>query len=260
MARRWPGPVQRMINLAFLAGVNVYQIASLRRVPRFAGEARRYARLARRTAFPLRVGELQPILVDYAAGAGVASGHYFHQDLWAARRIYERRPKRHVDIGSRIDGFVAHLLTFMPVTAVDIRPLSSGVSGLEFVRGDACDLATIPSDSLESVSSLHAVEHIGLGRYGDPLDPDGCFAAMRELARVLAPGGRLYFGVPVGRERVQFNAHRIFNPETILHAFRGLRLVDLQAVDDSGTLIETPDRQVLATAVYSCGLFEFTKD
>ncbi len=59
----------------------------------------------------------------------MAGGHYFHQDLWAAKKIFKRRPMTHVDIGSRVDGFVAHLLVFMPVTAVDIRYLDSNIEG-----------------------------------------------------------------------------------------------------------------------------------
>src|SRR6266540_343059 len=116
------------------------------------------------------------------------------------------RPRAHIDIGSRVDGFVAHVLTFMPVTVVDIRPLQSDVRGLTFVQGDVCRLASFQTDSIESLSSLHAIEHIGLGRYGDPIAPDGWRDALRECARVLAPGGRFYFGTPVGRERLNFNS------------------------------------------------------
>jgi hypothetical protein len=260
MERRFPPTVRRAIDLASLAGLNVRQAATLRHLPRYMSEARRYARMARDTTFRLGLRDLEPILGDYRAAAGVASGHYFHQDLWAARRIFERRPERHVDVGSRIDGFVAHVLTFMPVTVVDIRPLRSQVAGLTFLQGDACNLASVETASAESLSSLHALEHIGLGRYGDPVDARGCFTAMSELARVLAPGGRLYVGLPVGRERVRFNSERIFDPRTVIDAFGGLRLVDVKAVDDSGDLMDGPDLAGLARASYSCGLFEFTKD
>jgi SAM-dependent methyltransferase len=260
MASRLPHPVIRALDLAVFAGLNPRQTWLLRRLPRFWREARQYGRAAAGSPFPLDRRELQPILSDYAAEAGIATGHYFHQDLWAARRICARRPARHVDVGSRIDGFVAHVLAFMPVTVIDIRPLRSGVAGLEFVQADACRLDAFPDGSVESLSSLHAVEHVGLGRYGDPVDPEGCFKVMREFARVLRPGGRLYLGVPVGRQRVRFNSERIFDPRTVIAALDGLRLLDLQAVDDGGALIERPDLGELARASYSCGLFEFTKD
>ena len=250
----------RALDTATFVGLDVRRAWLLRRLPRFWREARQYGRAAAGGAFPLDRHELAPILYDYGAEAGVAYGHYFHQDLWAARRIYARRPARHVDVGSRVDGFVAHLLTFMPVTVIDIRPLRSSVDGLEFVRADACDLHAFPDGSVESLSSLHALEHIGLGRYGDAVDPDGCFKAMREFVRVLRPGGRLYVGVPVGRQRVRFNSERIFNPRTVLDALSGLRLVDLEAVDDAGAMVEQPQMADLARASYACGLFELTKD
>jgi hypothetical protein len=112
-----------------------------------------------------------------------------------------------------------------------------------------------------SLSSLHAVEHFGLGRYGDPLDPGGSLSAMKALARVLAPGGRLYFSVPIGVERVCFNSHRVFAPEAVVHAFitAGLRLVEFSAVDDGGNFIPATDPGLFADARYACGLFEFIK-
>jgi SAM-dependent methyltransferase len=228
------------------------------RMPRFVREARRYRR-AQRGRFPLRWSAVEPILTDYRAPAGIAGGHYFRQDLWAARRICETRPPLHVDIGSRIDGFVAHVLTFMPITVVDIRALASDIEGLTFVQGDACHLDFV-SGSLPSVSSLHAMEHVGLGRYGDPIDPDGCFVALRELARVVAPGGRLYLGLPIGRERLAFNSERVFDPRTIVATLPMLRLIQFDAVDDADRFIRHADLAGFAAARYSCGLFEFAKD
>lgn len=228
------------------------------RAPRFVREGRRYQR-AQHDRFPLRWSEVDPILTDYGAQAGVAYGHYFRQDLWAARRVYHARPALHVDVGSRIDGFVAHVLSFMPVTVVDIRPLSSDIEGLTFRQGDMCRLA-FASDSIPSISSLHAIEHVGLGRYGDPIDPDGCFTAMRELGRVVAPGGRLYLGTPIGKERLAFNSERIFDPRTILAALSPLRLVAFDAVDDHDRFVTNADPAAFGDARYSCGLFEFSKD
>jgi hypothetical protein len=230
-----------------------------RNLPRFLREMRLYQAGARGGAFGVKLGTLFPILSEYDEVAGAASGHYFHQDLWAARKIYERRPSNHVDVGSRMDGFIAHLLTFMPVTVIDVRPLSSTVSGLTFMQADGANLSTIPSNSIASLSSLHAVEHFGLGRYGDHIDPEACFAGMAALARVLRPNGRLYFAVPIGRERVEFNAHRVFSPATILRAFAGLELCSFAAVDDGGSLDEHRAPNDYADAFFACGLFEFTK-
>ena len=197
--------------------------------------------------------------MDFNQEAGSARGHYFFQDLWAARKIYSQRPQKHVDIGSRIDGFVAHLLVFMPVDVVDIRELHSDVEGMSFCRADATDLSGFEDNAVVSLSSLHAVEHFGLGRYGDRVDPEACFKAMRGLARVLKPGGRLYFSVPIGKERVQFNAHRIFSPFTILDNFGNLKLISFSAVDDTGKFDPQATVNKYIDAEYSCGLFEFTK-
>jgi hypothetical protein len=230
-----------------------------RAVPRFLGDLLRYRQSGQHPRFPLRAGLLLPMLSDYSDSAGGARGHYFHQDLWAARKIYARRPREHVDIGSRIDGFIAHVLTFMPVKALDVRPLASTVEGLTFVQADATDLSTLADCSVESLSSLHAVEHFGLGRYGDAIAPDACFRAMRAMMRVLSSGGRLYFSVPIGRERLQFNAHRVFAPSTILDTFSGLQLLSFSAVNDSGDFHPDASPEAFAASTYACGMFEFTR-
>jgi hypothetical protein len=204
--------------------------------------------------------EAFPILTDMKDAAGSSGGYYFHQDLWAARKIFERRPVSHLDIASRMDGFITHLLVFMPVTVIDIRPLTSNLRGLKFQQDDASELRGIASDSVDSISTLHVAEHFGLGRYTDPIDPMACFKYMKTLQRVVAPGGRLYFSVPVGRERVEFNAHRVFAPQTILSTFSELKLVSFSHVGDDGNLYENTDPLALPASEMACGLFEFTKE
>lgn len=251
--------VRRIIGWAGAVGVNVHHIATFRRLPRFQRELHQYRQQAAGTRFALEKGTRAPILSDYDAPAGIARGHYFHQDLWTARRIFAIRPLRHIDIGSRIDGFAAHVLTFMPLTIVDIRPLESQVEGLTFLEADATDLTSIPDDSVESLSSLHAVEHIGLGRYRDRIDADGWLKALGEMRRVLAPGGRLYLSVPIGRERVEFNSHRVFDPRTIIDAMAPLELAAFHAVDDADAMWMDADPDAFRTAAFACGMFEFVK-
>jgi hypothetical protein len=219
---------------------------------------RRYRSVAS-DRFPLRLSHLQPMVLDYARPAGIGDVQYFFQDLWAARKIFAVRPKRHFDIGSRIDGFVAHVLCFMPVYLIDIRPLTYNIPDLTFVQADATNLAGVADDSVESLSCLHAAETFGLGRYTDSIDPDACFKVMAAMQRVLRPGGRLYFSVPVGTERVEFNAQRIFDPRTILATFSGLRLLNFAAVDDSRVFHPEADPDAFTHARSACGMFEFTK-
>ncbi|MFZ4848254.1 MAG: DUF268 domain-containing protein [Caldilinea sp.] len=235
-------------------------VASVRNTPHFLRTLSAYRTQSQSAdRFQLRAKELAPILHEFSEPAGSATGHYFYQDLWAARKVYAAQPATHLDIGSRIDGFVTHLLTFMAVTVIDIRPLHSNLAGLTFLQADATDLAGIPDNSVESLSSLHAVEHFGLGRYGDPVAPAACFGAMRALARVLKPGGKLYFSVPVGIERVAFNAHRVFAPSTVRETFADLELVSFAAVDDNDCFHADATSQPLDSAHFACGLYEFTK-
>jgi hypothetical protein len=230
-------------------------------MPRFVADARAYARLSTGDeGFPIDVRHLYPILEGRHEQAGMAGTDYFHQDLWAARKIFERAPAEHFDIGSRVDGFVAHVLTFMPVTVIDIRPLTEPVEGLRFIQEDATHLKGFADASLESVSSLHAIEHFGLGRYGDPIDPLGARKAMAALVRVLRPGGRLYFSVPIGRQRLEFNAHRVFSPAGVLDALSPLTLVSFAAVDDAGHLRLDVEPSDFEHAEESCGLFEFGRE
>ena len=172
-------------------------------------------------------------------------------------RIAEFAPSRHVDVGSRID-LVGFLTTRTDVVFVDIRPLHTNLDRLEPVAGSVLELP-FADRSLESVSCLHVAEHVGLGRYGDPLDPDGTKKAAAELARVLAPGGQLLFSLPVGRPRECFNAHRIHAPAAIVDMFAELELLGFAGVDDAGRF--APDRTLdeLAGARYACGMFRFTR-
>lgn len=227
-------------------------------IPWLMGQAKAYRRADRDSGFPLRWSNAYPIFTERHAQAGSFS-HYFWQDLWAARKIHERRPQRHTDIGSRIDGFIAHLLVFMPVEQLDIRPVDSPIRGLSFTQADATNLDNFADNSIDSLSTLHAVEHFGLGRYGDPIDPQACFKAMAALQRVLAPEGRLYFGTPVGRQRLEFNCQRIFSPRTILDRFSDLQLVSFSAVDDELQFHEDADPADFENCRFGCGLFEFTK-
>ena len=183
--------------------------------------------------------------------------HYFYQDIWALKRIYESKPNHHYDIGSAID-FVGFLTAITKVTFLDIRPLLATLDNFASVKGSILFLP-FRENSLLSLSSLHVVEHIGLGRYGDPIDPSGTKKACKELSRILAPNGNLYFSVPVGKPRLCFNAHRIHSPKQITDYFSDLELVELSGIDDKGQYIRNIDASILESADYGCGLFWFRK-
>jgi len=200
-----------------------------------------------------------PILTERYEAAGSVPRHYFWQDLWAAKKVYKSKVPRHYDVGSRLDGFIAHCLPFCDVVMLDIRPLQEKIKNLSFIQVNCTDMSTILSDSLESFSSLHAVEHFGLGRYGDPIDPIGYKKAIMEIQRVVKPEGDIYFSVPVGVERLEFNAHRIFYPQTVLALFNQCDILDFSVVDDENIFHEKVDPSHFTELKYGCGLFHFQK-
>jgi SAM-dependent methyltransferase len=202
-------------------------------------------------------------LIDTAPVLGEATSttpfdrHYFYQDIWAFRKIKASGTAEHIDIASRID-LVGFLSAICHVTFVDIRPLLVDLPNFRSVQASILALP-YADGSVHSLSCLHVVEHIGLGRYGDPLDPLGSVKACKELARVLAPGGNLYFSCPVGIPRVCFNAHRIHSPAQILTYFSGLTLVEFSGIDDGKKFHADIAPETMEKSNYACGLFHFTK-
>jgi SAM-dependent methyltransferase len=229
-------------------------LARVSALPRYFAQMRAFRRMAGPQSVRLR--DSYPCLSDRTATTAF-DPHYFYQSAWLARRLAAIRPRVHVDVGSSVM-MIGDLSAFVPTVFVDIRPLEARLTGLHSVAGS---IAALPfaTGSQMSVSCLHVIEHIGLGRYGDPLDADGARKALLELQRIVAPDGRLYLSTPVGRERVCFNAHRVFSPETIVAGLAGMRLAAFSLVDDAGRFIPHCEPHVAARMSYACGIFEFIK-
>ncbi|MGB9180439.1 MAG: DUF268 domain-containing protein, partial [Pyrinomonadaceae bacterium] len=186
--------------------------------------------------------------------------HYIYHPAWAARVLAQTRPDSHVDISSSLH-FCTLVSAFIPVKFYDYRPAKLQLSNL---TSEAADLHALPFEdgSIASLSCMHVVEHIGLGRYGDPLDPLGDLKAIKELTRVLARGGSLLFVVPIGKPKVMFNAHRIYSYEMVLNAFAELALEEFALIPDSaqlGGLIYNATREMADAQTYGCGCFRFKK-
>lgn len=183
--------------------------------------------------------------------------HYFFQQIWAFENIMLKKPTAHVDVGSTYQ-FSGYLSKIVKAVFVDLRPIETSLKNLSIKKGDILDLPFADGE-VESLSCLSVAEHIGLGRYGDRLDPEGTVKACRELARILSDSGRLYFSLPVGKERTCFNAHRIYTPLTVLEYFRGLTLMQFSVVDDAGVFHENVNPAEFCGLNYGCGMFLFGK-
>jgi len=229
-------------------------------------EYRELRRQNREAGRPFRIRFSMPCLGDRYVPSGTASGHYFFQDLTVARKIFERQPERHVDVGSRVDGFVAHVASFRDIEVLDIRPLELDIPSIIFRQTDLMHLDDSLRNHCDSLSCLHAIEHFGLGRYGDTIDLFGHVKGIENLSEVLKPGGVLYLSAPIGPERVDFNSCRAFDIRTILElAKTRFELTEFSYVDDDGAFhprVElTPERvSDNCGCDYGCGIFEFRRN
>jgi len=182
-------------------------------------------------------GNTQPMLDEWGAASGTL-GAYFYQDQRVARWIYDAQPRRHVDVGSRLDGFIGHLSVFREVEVIDIRPAPAPVSHVTFHQLDLMEeLPAAWVEAVDSLSCLHTIEHFGLGRYGDPIDPQGHLKGLAQLKRMVAPGGVLYLSTPIGPQRVEFNAHRVFAARTLLDWFSEGWVIEKFAMIDDATRV-----------------------
>lgn len=227
----------------------------------FVSDYRHFAKALRGTnrCLPMRWRDRRPILHERTTATDFEP-HYTYHPAWAARIVRRLAPERHVDISSSLH-FCTLLSAFVPVEFYDYRPPHLTLEGLKVGH---CDLTTLsfPARSIASLSCMHVVEHIGLGRYGDPLDPEGDLKAMKELSRVLAVGGSLLFVVPVGKPVIEFNAHRIYAFQQILDAFPDLSMKEFSLVPDNGVeagIIRDASGEWADQQHCGCGCFWFAK-
>ena len=226
------------------------------------GEIRRQAGVSGNN-FPF--GKLYPCLQEKNQESGVLAEHYFYQDLYVARKVFQNNPVRHVDIGSRIDGFVAHVASFREIEVLDVRDLHLGLPSVRFTRADLSAKDFPLTDYCDSLSCLHALEHFGLGRYGDPVDYDGHLVGWENMHRILKKGGKFYFSVPIGAQHIEFNAHRVFSVVYLLHLMEKrydiesfAYINDRQEFIADAPLDEASIRSNFGCR-YGCGVFELTK-
>ena len=242
--RNWIKPIVNPTHIKYLIPKNI----------KYLRDWKKYSRME--YAEEMRLKNSIPSLFDDLVKTPF-DPHYFYQDVWAFKRIFTLVSDSHVDVGSKVY-FIGLLTVIKKVTFIDIRPLITNLEKLKSIRGN---ILSIPfeDNSIHSISCLHVAEHIGLGRYGDKLDPLGTKKAAKELVRVLAKEGNLFFSLPIGKPRVCFNSHRIHSTDQILEYFSDLELIELSGVDDSGKYTQNINKNKLDSCSYGCGFFYFTK-
>lgn len=245
-------PEKLMINIA-------RKLRGIWRYCKFVFEYIEFKRLVYDGRFSIEWKDRYPCLDDKTKATGF-DRHYIYHPAWAARILAQTKPVEHIDISSTLN-FATMLSAFIPVNFYDFRPADVRLSNLNSLAGNLVNLP-FEDNSVQSISCMHVVEHIGLGRYGDPVDPKGDLNAIRELARVLAVGGNLLFVVPVGKPKIMFNAHRIYSYEQVLEYFAELKLVSFALIsehqEDGGLNFEATGSDVAAQD-YGCGCFWFKK-
>jgi SAM-dependent methyltransferase len=237
----------------------------LQGMPRFLKEYRQIRRQAEGSDQEFPFAKPYPCLMERDQDSGLLAEHYFHQDLYVARKVFANNPVRHVDIGSRVDGFVGHVASFREIEVLDVREQPPAIPGIRFTRADLTAPDFPLTDYCDSLSCLHALEHFGLGRYGDPVDYHGHLVGWENMARMLKKGGKFYFSVPIGPQRIEFNAHRVFSLAYLLGLMENRYTVESFAyINDTQEFITgaTIDAAAIGDNCgcrYGCGIFELTK-
>jgi len=251
----------RKIIIKIPFSITIYMLVrKLYAVPFFIKDYFFFVNKTRKTSrFSISLADLHPCLIDKTATTSFEP-HYIYHPAWAARVLAEKKPAVHVDIASTLH-FCATVSAFVPVKFYDYRPAELSLPNLSSDRADLTNLH-FANNSIESLSCMHTIEHIGLGRYGDVLDPEGDIKAAAELTRVLAPGGTFIFVTPVGKPKIAFNAHRIYSYQQVIELFPDLELTEFSLVPDDYKkhgLIKNAGADLVAQQDWACGCFLFTK-
>lgn len=257
--------MRKFLSLLSVFGISpAIFIRGFKNLPIYLKNYKEYRSLADDNCF--KIGKLYPCLHDREDSCGNFESYYFSQDLYVAQQIFKNNPRKHVDVGSRVDGFVSNVASFRSIDVVDIRAFNGSIENITFHKIDFMRPLILHYQSFcDSLSCLHALEHFGLGRYGDPVCVNGHLEGFKNLTMVLEPGGTLYLSVPVGPQRVEFDAHRVFSIKYLIELFSDhFEIQNFALVNDAGefkqSVMLTPEIvSSNAGCNFGCGIFTLKK-
>ena len=230
-------------------------------------QLRQFKKQGQKSSVSFPVTKLSAYYEDKQDSAGTESilGYAFYQNLYVAQQIYQNNPVRHIDIGSDIYSFVAHVASYREIEICDIRPLNRLIANVKFKQLDVMQLNDEDIESTDSISCLHALEHFGLGRYGDPICYDGYLLGFQNIYKMLKPQGIFYFSVPLGKQRVEFHAHRVFSLKYLLelimpyYEIKSFSYIDDNDVFHENVIISEEKISNNCGCRWGCAVFELVK-
>lgn len=238
-------------------GINLLKLKRIIFLPKFFLDLIKYKRLNG------KIDYLFPIIGENIETSGQIIPHYFYQDIIVASYIFTNKPLKHVDIGSRLDGFVSHVASFREIEVFDIRENKINYKNIKFNKLDLNNINKELENYTDSLSCLHTIEHFGLGRYGDQIDPDGYKKGIKNITRILKKGGLLYISFPISNKtKVLFNSERRFHPLDILTWNNDeLHLERFDYIDDNENIFYDINLLEIQTInlFNSCGIYTFKK-
>jgi hypothetical protein len=248
----------RIIHLILCKfGINLLKLKNIIYIPWFLKCFFKYKNFSSNN----KINYIFPILGEHKEKSSLVLKHYFNQDLLVASYVYKNNPKKHVDVGSRIDGFVAHVASFRKIEVFDIRHNYFQFNNITFKKKDISKVDKNLLNYCDSLSCLHTIEHFGLGRYGDHLDPNGHIKGFNNLIKILKSGGTLYISFPISdKNTTYFNSERSFNPKEILKWSSQIKLIRFDVIDDNEKIFLDINLVRFNKKIsYGCGIYTFKK-
>ena len=196
---------------------------------------------------------IKKLFLDEEAGGHLHWSHYEYEQMLAdSREVVDRGiPKRYSSdvhlsrllqrhsisgkevliIGSANPFYEALAHHFGALTTtVDYRKITAEVDSLCTFTVDELAKSGREFDCGISISSI---EHSGLGRYGDLIDPNGDLVAMQLYSRHIKKEGHLFLQVPIGLDCVVWNAHRIYGGLRLPELLRGWQIIATEGFDEA---------------------------